>query len=807
MDNKAINNEYLLLVDVSGSTGNNAGYWNKCKEIYENLVERHGRDNVKIIMWDTTAVHSSESEFLYRVAHRTGGGGTYPYVIAHPEMTPPNSKIVIITDGQVSDGDVATCERIVCSRPFEEVTVWFIDTGGSMNLSVSVPFTRNCSQVTINVRRLDPVLKVVNDAILMQGNTRDPVTVQKYFGQPELFLEELDRFTGIVMLTNVGKDVNLPLRNSLLDLQKDLLSVLAQRASAGNEWKALDELLASGTPNSYNLGVDLCRAMTSKSSKEQSKEIEAAIANLIRLCSGNKDYSFNNLSSRAVRTVTMEAVAVDEVPKPESLQKVYECPISMDDDLPTLPIVGGIPVLGDLNAAYLDYLISFPLALLNDLLLVTRVCNRFGHVLGHGTIAGLFKRNPAPISPQTRESIVSVLLPYIPNGDEDRKIYVKANVHALGSIFFGDRLVGNAGLWLAVVWRCLETLSRFSEDTTFMSIFKKFLVQDWKLRTSNITLSGLPIEPMVKAPLSISLWYGLASFDVVTDMGKNVLPKDDERNRLRAMGEAAVHLIPCVELLGYSFDKETVVHMMEMYRVFGWMMTEEKKPGSQWRLQLRAQWQNSVCFLESKNLVLLDGPVTERPLHLLPEFVRPIPLGVLISLMKLVDKTKKTNEIFLPRVIREAKVPEAVTNYGYPEMPEDWIRAPIPICPETCRPYVIDRKERKKWNECAEKRYGPLKGQCCNFKHFIDFVFQKDRYPVTIEEFMLYVAEKQANREMYPLNTSPKYQLQFITGLFADYEAVLGKNFGQVSVEEFKRRASAGLREVDRANLDGSASL
>lgn len=807
MDNKPIDNECRLFVDVSGSTGNNVDYWSKCEEIYKDLVEKHGRDNVKIIMWDTAAVYSNEGDFLTRVANRRGGGGTYPYVIADSVMTPPHSKIVIITDGQVSDGDVSTCENFVRSRPFEEVTVWFINTGGNMNLSVSAPFTRNCARVTINIRRQDPVLKVVKDAILMQGNTRDPVTVQKYFGHPELFLEELDRLTGTIMLTNVGKEVNLPLRNSLLDLQKDLLSVLAQRASAGNDWKTLDELLTSKTPNSYSLGVDLCRVMTSKSSKEQSKEIEAAIANLIRLCNGNKDYSFDNLSSRVVRAVAVDDILVSEVPTPEPLQKVYECPISMDDDLPTLPIVAGAPVLESLNAAYIDYLISFPLALLNDPLLVTRVCSRFGHVLGHGTVAGLFKRNPSPISPQTREPIVSVLLPCIPSGDEDRKIYVKANVHALGSIFFGDKLVGNAGLWLAVVWRCLETLSRFSEDTPCMDLFKKHLVQDWKLRTSNITLSGLPIEPMVKAPLSISMWYGLASFDVVTNMGQLVLPKDDERNRLRAMGEAAVHLIPCVELLGYSFDKEVIVHMMEMYRVFGWMMTEEKKPDSQWRLYIRAQWQNSICFLESKNIVLLDGPVTERPIHLLPEFVRSIPLGVLISLMQLVDKTKKTNEIFLPRVIGEDKVPDAVTNYGYPEISQDWIRAPIPICPETCRPYVIDRKEKKKWNECAEKRYGPLQGQCCNFKYFIDFVFQKDRYPLTIEEFMLYVAEKQAHRAENPLNTSPKYQLQFVTGLFADYEAVLGKNFGQVSVAEFKKRAWAGLREVDRASLDGSAGL
>lgn len=799
----------MFLLDVSGSTSGQADYYDKVLNIYEKLVAIHGVANIVIIMWDDKAAVSTEVALRSRVRHRLGGGGTYPKVFSGRDMTPENSQLVIITDGQVDSADVDTCDRIVNGRLFRGVTVWFIETGGQMNLSVSSPFTRNCENVTINVRRLDPVKRVFGDVLLMHGNTRDPVSIQKYFGNPELFLAELDSLTGVVMLQNVGKDVNLPLRNSLLDLQKNLLAVLAKRASDGNGWKALDDLLTSHpTPDSYSLGVALCRELSSCSSGGAAKQIEAAIANLIRLCTGNKDFSFNNLSSRAVRAEAVAVVAVEDVPQPEKIAKTYECPIAMDDDLPVLPIVAGVPVLGDLDAKYLDYLFSMPLCLLNDQKLVERVWSRLGHIIGHGIAAELFRRSDAshpPASPQTRDVITSVLLPCVPTTYDDRKVYVKANVHALASIFFGDKLVGDAGVWLAVVWQCLKLVTRFAEDENFMHIFEKFLAHDWKLRTTNITMSGLPIEPMVKVPLSTAMWYCLASFDVITNMGKNNLIKDDERNRLRGLGLTVKHLTACVDLLGYSYDKDFVLEMVKIYQAFSWMMQHEKDPNSKWRLYIRAQWQNSHYFPESKNIVLLDGPVVDQsPTFLLPECFNGISVGIIVTLMNRVDLSKKTNEIFLPREILPSPIPDAVTNYGYPEMPKEWIRARIHICPETCRPYVIDRKERKKWNECAERMYGPISKQCCNFKYFIDFVFQKDRYPANIEEFILYIADKQANRLGAPVDTSPRYQFKFIEGLFHDYEAVLGKGFVDVPVEEFKKKTWNSMREEDRRRLDGS---
>jgi hypothetical protein len=69
---------------------------------------------------------------------------------------------------------------------------------------------------------------------------------------------------------------------------------------------------------------------------------------------------------------------------------------------------------------------------------------------------------------------------------------------------------------------------------------------------------------------------------------------------------------------------------------------------------------------------------------------------------------------------------------------------------------------------------------------------------------MIYISEKQANREVNPVDTSPEHQLTFLVGLWKDYEAVLGKNFADVPVAEFKKRASASVREVDRRKMDGS---
>ena|SRR5579885_242760 len=787
MENKKAD-KVIFAVDVSGSTDCKRDYFEKVKAIYNELKEQY--NEVTILLWNSYCRNVNEIELLDIISNRKGNGGTYPHTFADVHTLPPDSNLVIITDGQIEEDKIERCDNIVNSRPFNSIIVWFIDTDGPMNFSVSTPFTRNCLNVTINIRRRNDQ-HVLSDALIMKGNTRDPVVLEKYFDNPDLFVNELDNLIGVVMLKNVGKESNIPLRNSLLDLQKNLFSVLARRASQRTDWKTLDRLLT--TEYSYNECVEFCKSLIVGNDTKM-KIIEAGIAHLIKLCTGNRDYSFNNLRPQRLERANPVANA-EELPPVEEVSKVYECPISLNNDLPVVTIVEGEHVLFDVDKKYLDYIISMPLEILNNDTLMGRIISRISHTFGHGAICELFRRGNNA-HPYTRKTMVSVLIPYVPKDERTEKLYYKANVHALANIFFGEKLEGNVGLWFAVIWQTIKKIPYLYEDKKFMNVFESFLIEFWKSNKTRITLSGLPVEPMILAPMSISFWYCLSSIDIHF---KRDAKSDDDKNRLRALGTCAKHLIPCVELLNYCYNKEFTKKQIAIYEAFAWMMNQEKDPNSNWRSLINACYQNSIVLNNGK-IIFLDGP--PRLNVELPEILRNLPLGIVLSLEKLVDKSKKLGDIFIPMNLEASPIPNFVTNYGYPELTEEQINAVIEISPKTYRP--LYRKQGRKWSELAIERYGRIENTCCNFKYFIDFVFRYNKYPENIEEFIIYVAERQANREVNPVDTLPRYQLGFTRSLFRDYESVLGKNFQDVTVQEFKKKVLESTKPEDRVKLDGT---
>jgi hypothetical protein len=373
----------------------------------------------------------------------------------------------------------------------------------------------------------------------------------------------------------------------------------------------------------------------------------------------------------------------------------------------------------------------------------------------------------------------------------------------LANIFFGQKLIGQPEIWLSILYLALENISYINDNTPLMDEIKSYLIVRLKTGRTNITLSGLPIEPMIKAPIDIAIWFCVNSIEVMDLINNN---EDDARNRLRSFGESAKHLLKLVDILEYPYDKVWTEHQLKLYKTFAWMMNQEKDHTQfvngipNWRNLLRAQYQGSIT-LDNK-VILLDGPMVVCPA--LPDF--GIKLKYWLALAALVDKAKTTNCIMIPMNFQGLSIPEPITNYGYPEMSDDTIKSPTVICPQTMRPFVIDRKHLKHWKECAEKLYGPVDKQISNYNYFIQYVMEKGVYP-TQKEFIFYTAAKQANREVNKIDTLPAVTMIFIPGLFSNYEDVLGKDFKDVPASTFKKLAFQSMREEDRKKYDGSNIL
>jgi hypothetical protein len=761
-----------VLIDNSGSTGGHTDYW----RYVLNIILEH--PTATFIFWDSNANFKSFYEAQQLAKLQKGGGCTEPQCFV-PFIT-SGSHIILITDGQIYANDVKICDDKLNGKEFSAVDVHFYNTGGQMNLSVSAPFTR---KTKYNI--------FVDGKPLSSGSSLQQIDVSVYNNEPQKFVDEAETLLQQIVMQNLGR-ANNELRNDLLNLQQNLLKTIS-KSNSNSEYAPLRELLVKGE---YNNSINEIKNMIIGADSSLGKKIESIIQEMIRQCSGSSDFSFNLLETgRLARAKTVTTVATEELPSVENYTGSYECPVTFENDLPVCFITQGIPVLHELEKGYLDNIMTNPLIVLNDNILVEKIKHRVDHLVGLEVAKELFK-NGNVVSPLTRSKISCAL-----TFDMD-KSHIKSTNYALANIFFGQKLVGNAELWLAVLYFVVKQIPYLSSEGPFMDAFKTHMMERMRTINTNITLSGLPIDPLMKCPTDIAIWYCVVSPFVINNGGT----EDDARNRLRSMGNSAKYLVELVEMFSYPFDKQWTLHRMNLYKVFAWMMHEEKN-NSQWRTLLRSQYQNSLT-LDDGLIVPLDGPAVDSKPQL-PSCCDGIELGELVALSHLVDRTKSIGVVMIPLDFKSCGVPDWKKNYGYPDDEANPNMDEEPMLSEhTFRPVVIDRKLRKHWVECSEIKYGPLKKQLSNYNYFIKYVHEFGSYP-TKQEYLKYIALKQSNREdeCNRMDTLPRQTISFVDCMFENYEKLLGKGFSNVSAGQFKRVTYDSMTEIERARLDGSDKL
>ena len=432
-----------------------------------------------------------------------------------------------------------------------------------------------------------------------------------------------------------------------------------------------------------------------------------------------------------------------------------------------------------------------PLFLLLDSDLIQKLIDRLDHLIGLEAAKELFARGNV-LSPMSRHPISCVLT------FGTHETHIKATNFALANLLFGNKLVGLPEMWISVLYFVIQKVPYLSENVPFMKTFENHMIHRMKGMPTNMMLTGLPVDPLLKCPIDIAIWYCVVSPFIVN----NTTNVDDACNCLCSFGPTAKYLLQLTDVLGYPYDKEWTLHQMSLYKAFAWMMNEEKAH-TQWRNLLCAQYQNSLVLSNGK-IILLDGPACDTKPSL-PSFKAtdqaPEPLlGELIALASFVDHNKTTNSVMIPLKPFGVEIPSWKKNYSY-EIDQFSTLHPE-LSPKTFCPYVIDRKTKKHWLDCVVENFGSRYISLYNY--FIRFVTELDRYP-EMEEFIEYVANKQANREDgNAVDTLPAGALFFVKDVFANYEKVLGKNFVDVPPHQFKSVTGFSRSRIEQAILDGS---
>ena len=134
--------QYSFMLDTSGSVGGSPNYWNTIWE----LLTLHGPNVGHFYFWNTSIEEISKKRFEQAIHEKKGWGWTSPELVAHEVIKKNIKKVILVTDGQVSDHSVNQCDKILEKHEFEKTICYIISTSsyGGLNMSVTCPFTRRC---------------------------------------------------------------------------------------------------------------------------------------------------------------------------------------------------------------------------------------------------------------------------------------------------------------------------------------------------------------------------------------------------------------------------------------------------------------------------------------------------------------------------------------------------------------------------------------------------------------------------------------------------------------------------------------
>ncbi|KAI3633462.1 hypothetical protein MIR68_008409 [Amoeboaphelidium protococcarum] len=765
-----------FFIDYSGSTGGCAEYWNYVRSVVGNDKQS------SYFFWDTQCSAATRQEVSERCDRKHGNGGTSPHCIVSDISS--DSQVLIITDGQVPASEVVRCDEALAGRKFQYVEVHFVGGEQQMNLSVSAPFTRNVQKFRL----------VLNGKVLDEGSTSASIEFDEYFGHPDKFLLDFDDIYKRVSRKFLGQ-YDEPMRNKLLNLQSDLLKCASQMQSdsSGKGWDELRSLLNS---KQYEQSIAKLRAKIAAADMSMAQKLGQSFEMLLQCCSPQANFSFNNLQpGRLSRAQISQRVEAEDLVETEN-KTGFECPIMYDQEsAPVLGIKAGDGILKDLSKDYLDAIFNCPLLILNDDSLVNKLKERFDMVLSLEAFKGISAFNHQTKSPMTGAQLSCVL----PTGDHPS--HLSATVYCLANLFLGSKLVGLPVLYLYVVYRVLGQVRYIAENKEFMDAMRSCVMDRMLKANTYITLTGQVVEPMIKAPVDIAVWYCVVSARLHTKKDCDGSDSDDARNRLRSFGAASQYLVDIVDnLFQYPFEKEWTLKRLALYRAFAWMMKQEKERNTQWRDVIRAQHQNHI-ILSDGSIIFLDGKApSDKPK--LP--FENLSVQEVYGLSLIVDAGKTVNTVMIPDNIRR-ELPAAVKNYGYPEgLTQEQITYSPKVCPTTLRPFLVDQVSHKPWKLNAESVYGPLDKQLCVNSYFTRYVWAFKQYP-TRDCLIKFMAQKQSTR-LDAKDTLPQYVVQFVDAIFKSYHAVLGDNFQNIPADQFIKRTIDSVSIVKREQIEKTSS-
>jgi len=298
--------QVTLYVDVSGSVGSFQDYWKRVNDYYTG-----NKANVKeIYIWDDKIEKSTPQNFEQYITRRTGRGGTYPIRIAEKIIETKNfSNIVIFTDGEVSDSDVANADRLLSLYPLDNVECYII-SNGNPKLSVTCPFTRDNTSKVFYKNSQEPQFRI-------QSNSKEDYKLIQELETVSLdkFYESYSKIESALIAKNMGKQGDSATKELLLKMKKNLAKELSSKNTDKNFGLGIRKELSEGK---FDSAIDIAKLMTMDYfSSDIGMDIEKKVGYLVSLCGDLRgQYSIDGIRSNRMARADDVKVQTDSKVNP-----------------------------------------------------------------------------------------------------------------------------------------------------------------------------------------------------------------------------------------------------------------------------------------------------------------------------------------------------------------------------------------------------------------------------------------------------------------------------------------------------------
>eukprot|EP00184_Porphyridium_aerugineum_P006370 CAMPEP_0184707214 /NCGR_PEP_ID=MMETSP0313-20130426/37158_1 /TAXON_ID=2792 /ORGANISM="Porphyridium aerugineum, Strain SAG 1380-2" /LENGTH=784 /DNA_ID=CAMNT_0027168789 /DNA_START=184 /DNA_END=2538 /DNA_ORIENTATION=- len=778
----------LIAYDGSGSTGGMVFYHERTQRILQEFPK------AEVLLWDDKKKIVTRREMAKINEMHQGGGGTDSAQIAdYVKANDFKGHLIIITDGEVYGQCVDRCSEILGNEwPFREVTCHLI--GGSVNMSVTCPFTR----VSPHTIYLYEPSKSYEQQLQTRISAEDLAVLDqiKKVNTVDEFMKVADLLERVLIARTMGTGGHGQLRDELLDMKKRLISKISAEQGKSD---AVVDLKAALSQGNVDNAVTAAKKLTTEYYMSMEDDVSGGtwsskISRMIAMCEGalRGVFSLSNITAgisadRVRRAGTATAPA--QVAPTESNVGVFQCPVTMDEEKDVVLLIkaADAPILADVDKAIVNDILDCPLNLFKYEELVEKFIARLDHLLSLSAYRAA--QDTLTLSPMTRAPLMTGAICFGEAAD-----HAQATTCVLANMFTGGKLTGNADFWYACLYLILAAgkVQYLKDVVPFAEAHMKFRLNN---HSSYICLSGLPEFPTTRVPLGVAIWYVLSS---------PLLGMPPDRDVVRGHLPHLNQLLELNSLTGYQLPAGLDAHYARlrlMLRFLGWI--KKDRYTLPMLVSMLHQANISVSF-ENVNentktvstrvlsWIPIDGPPTEEAMQTArKELHADLDSATVVGIATLVNPSLSAGDIAIPFEWTAPALPAPLVDWKYGlktlQKPE------VTIVPATCRPqYQIGNET---WKEQSERMHGPVTEQLSVHAMFGRFVVHYTFYP-SRDDLLIYIYNRCVVYGKH--RTLPAQVMQFVDNTINDHQEIIAS----IAPDEFAKRWKASVEITERIRLE-----